>query len=951
MRSRLNFRLGRGVGVAILLLLCIYFLTASAPAQRLRLRERIREANPQIEVFAGEPFGVGRITLPLAAGQTDFSPGTGDFQVTEKDGRVLYPAFDSAAPVRTLLRELLDRPPTVNFYFLFKGDQPLEITLNTPAAQRMTLQPVADKAGQQRLLAAWWKEFTQQKLIRSDRDSDMPPDVENYLSAMLARRLNLAYDREFGRVTGQADVDQTLGMLLGTESIRAAMQKNTILKTSKSPEPADQALPAAVVPPTLSLPTASDAVIEPIAQHVPHECFYVRFGSFQNFQWLRSTMDEWGGDLRNLLAVRGVDYGNSARLEHQLAMKEGPLSKLFGPQVVADVAIIGDDTFVREGACVGLLFQARNGQLLANDIVQQRRALLQLPGVKQEILDIAGNQVSFISTPDNSIRTFYAIDGDFHLVTNSRALVERFFDAGKGNDSLGDSKEFHYARSIMPVSSHHAAFVYLSDEFFRNLVGPKYRIEMTRRMQALTDLELLQLAKLAAKAEKKPAETLDDLVQGGFLPPGFDHQADGSHLVFQDGVYRDSLRGGRGTFLPIADVKVQGVTQAEVAAYQQFASAYRAQWERMDPVLVGIRREPGATDKRERIALDLHVTPFAKMHYNLLTNYLGPETKTTISPVAGDLISIRAVVGSLPFLNIAGGGTTHQLFFGLQDFNPPFDIRDGQVVPQGAAPPLGGNGPLAGLTSLFGNGLFDMMHGYLGAWPKAGVLDLLFGNRPLAADAEGYAQVPLLGLWSRRFNDFSVLSFHREVLQAITPQLSVVEAERPAQVRLHVADLTQAKLSDLVNAYAYQRARKTSVGNLQFLHYLALEFQLPREDCLAVAQNLLDAKLVCPLGGAYKLQEKAGLRMWTSTALESNSTKIDFHLPAGYQPPPMNWFRGLDLNFAMEQNAINANATIDVEHKTAVAPFTPVPVPAPGEKGLNPAPKPGLEEIPSPGSK
>src|SRR5581483_8426124 len=170
---------------------------------------------------------------------------------------------------------------------------------------------------------------------------------------------------------------------------------------------------------------------------------------------------------------------------------------------------------------VGLLFQVKNSFLFTSSVQQQRNEALKVKDAKEETLNIGGHDVSFIHTPDNSIRTFYAIDGDFHLVTNSRNLVERFYETGQGNDSLGDSKEFHFARSVMPVDNYHVAFIYLSDEFFRNIVGPKYRVEMTRRMQAVTDIELLQLAKLAASAEKKPGDTIEQLIQGDFLPPGF----------------------------------------------------------------------------------------------------------------------------------------------------------------------------------------------------------------------------------------------------------------------------------------------------------------------------------------------------------------------------------------------------------------------------------------------
>ena len=91
---------------------------------------------------------------------------------------------------------------------------------------------------------------------------------------------------------------------------------------------------------------------------VPAECFYVRFGSFANFLWLQDTLAKWGGDAQNLIALRGLDRGMSRHIEKELVLKQTVLSRMLGDTVIADVAIIGTDTFFREGACYGILFHA-----------------------------------------------------------------------------------------------------------------------------------------------------------------------------------------------------------------------------------------------------------------------------------------------------------------------------------------------------------------------------------------------------------------------------------------------------------------------------------------------------------------------------------------------------------------------------------------------------------------
>ena len=221
------------------------------------------------------------------------------------------------------------------------------------------------------------------------------------------------------------------------------MQTKVLERRNEPIEPADQPLPTAV---TFN-PTVPEAlgqvVIEPIAQHVPVECFYVRFGTFSNYLWFHNTLDRWSGDFQNLMNRRGLDLGISEGVERQISLKQSILAPLLGPAVIADVAMIGDDFFFREGPTIGMLFEARNAVGLNADIVRQRDATLKREaGCTMVDVDIAGHKVSFLSTPDNRVRSFYAVDGDYFLVTNSRRLVERFYEAGTGKESLGGSAEF-----------------------------------------------------------------------------------------------------------------------------------------------------------------------------------------------------------------------------------------------------------------------------------------------------------------------------------------------------------------------------------------------------------------------------------------------------------------------------------------------------------------------------
>ena len=120
----------------------------------------------QAEAVAGQPFGVGRITLDVPPEMLPEPLGIEGIGLTEKNGRVFYPAIDNPAfgklvkelldsdtpltsggPVRDevggLLRGILDRPPRTTVYFLFRGDEPLQVTLQLRKNVELTIVPRA----------------------------------------------------------------------------------------------------------------------------------------------------------------------------------------------------------------------------------------------------------------------------------------------------------------------------------------------------------------------------------------------------------------------------------------------------------------------------------------------------------------------------------------------------------------------------------------------------------------------------------------------------------------------------------------------------------------------------------------------------------------------------------------------------------------------------------------
>ena len=425
-------------------------------------------------------------------------------------------------------------------------------------------------------------------------------------------------------------------------------------------------------------------------------------------------------------------------------------------------------------------------------------------------------------------------DGDFHFITTSKHLVERFLATASGEGSLGTSKDFRHARSIMPISRNDTIWFYASEAFFRNITGPHYRVEMARRLQATADIELVQLAKLAAASEAQPGGTIEELKAASLLPPEFGPLPDGSRVVLEGGEVYDSVRGRRGAFLPVSDMPVDKITRAELAEYQQVRR------------LLSSQLGPDGSDHCRRETHRAEGQPRA-----------GGGRRADESVCSAALQAAAAVARSGRRSAIGAHCRRHGRRGPGAD--RPADLRRPARRRPAAA---------ASMATLLPMGkLRDFLVGYVGTTGQLGLLNVLNIGIPPQSDAAGFARSPLGG-WRRQFDHFTVFSFQREVLEEVVPQLRFEPAQRPAQVRLRVDDVSHARITPALNDLLYGRTRETSLGNLRLLHALDEQLHVPPAACKEAAEFLLDAKLICPLGGHYVLREENGEPPhWTSTAM------------------------------------------------------------------------------------
>jgi hypothetical protein len=476
----------------------------------------------------------------------------------------------------------------------------------------------------------------------------------------------------------------------------------------------------------------------------------------------------------------------------------------------------------------------------------------------------------------------------------------------------------------MPLERDDTIFLFVSAALLENLAGPHYRIELDRRLRSIGEMRAIKLARLAARVEDNGAESIDELIDVELLPPGFGQRADGSELIATDAGFRDSIRGVPGWMAPIPDVPVERITPSESRRYTEFRRGLHSRVGRFSPIAVAMKRSEHPDVKGwDRIVADVRVAPYSQMPIARWPNMLGPAATVRVAPIAGDVASLELVVDAL--------GQPMHLFGGLRDFRTPLVIREGQV--QAGAP-----------TSEF-------IRAYVGGWPRPGILDRWLGRPAGPFDDDGIARTAgLFDLWLRRADDFFLFSFKRDVLLEVGQQLAMVETpdEKPAQIRLHIDDLTNKQIADAVTAFGYMRARDASASGSRFMNSLTTQLHVPPPDARAVAESLVAGKLDCPLGGDYELVDASGAwgrpgtrqnrppgarrdapangeelpqpdapnarQLWASTATTPENRFLLTVIPADYTMPMMNWFRGLSAEVGRAGDELTLHADLDMVH-------------------------------------
>ncbi|TAL18402.1 hypothetical protein EPN96_01135 [bacterium] len=347
----------------------------------------------------------------------------------------------------------------------------------------------------------------------------------------------------------------------------------------------------------------------PLAGFVPQDQYYVLFRNYDKQIELSDLLRDSGGNLLSMTGGGGGrEYDVRKKLEGKLCLEQTYLSRLFGSSVIGEVALTGSDPFFREGTSLTVIFGLKNPDVFKRHMESKYEEAAAAKKAVRSSRSIEGHEVFSILTPDGEVSSFYAQLGNAAIVSTSlNSLTRSLLCAKKKIPSLGEALDLKYIRTIFARGAEEEdIFIYLSDAHIRNLVGPRWKIEETRRLRCGGNLELLSNAALWRKIEKSSFGRVEQLASEKYLgetspvcPDGGSYSIDA-----QTGAPVCSIHNRLGSMTAIGEIDIKEATAEETLLYGDFVTSYSRFWRQyFDPI--AIRAKIGGDLRIETLILPL----------------------------------------------------------------------------------------------------------------------------------------------------------------------------------------------------------------------------------------------------------------------------------------------------------------------------------------------------------
>ncbi len=301
----------------------------------------------------------------------------------------------------------------------------------------------------------------------------------------------------------------------------------------------------------------------------------------------------WFEDPKDLLSYinGGSDFIFNAsslflRASYQYKLKEHYYKKIgvdakwvelfLRSKFIDELAVVLPDLFLIDGTDITIIMKLK----------QPRAAKTMLRGLGIKTLD---KPVKYSHKGGDS---YWVIHNDLLLVSTHPEELDRVgaLATGAAKNSLGQSTEFKYMLTQLPIEKKTRSFFYFSDPFIRHLVGPGVKIAQMRRLQARSEMEATIAACLLYKADgNKNAPLLKELYRREYLH----HPVMVTDIRLAEDCSVNSKSWGSPADMPtLLEMPVTSVHIKEKKAYENYRSNYTRYWRRFfDPIAIRMNQE------------------------------------------------------------------------------------------------------------------------------------------------------------------------------------------------------------------------------------------------------------------------------------------------------------------------------------------------------------------------
>lgn len=477
--------------------------------------------------------------------------------------------------------------------------------------------------------------------------------------------LLLSTDESLGEQSGWSEL-----MELGTgrQSVQHALQRTTKLRSEANRHRPTLPISKLAGP---QLPThpytrmlselGATPPLEALARATPADFYFARSRDLDALFDVLDEVDAWVTPAVRLLDARLQRYDLTSRYQTQLGMPRSALSRVVGPQLVEEIAVVGSDPFLRDGSDLTVIFKPKSPASLDAALLTKLSSLSETHGGLTTTKEQAqGAEVSFTVSADGAVHRYSTTSGGLSLVSNSRAAIERILATLNGKyPALDDEPDFKYmlARDAgVPAD----ILAYAGDRFLTQAVSPASRVLDARRQIAKSELLRASYAALLYGwvYGKTPSQELivrsalphlDVFRHFDKQPIRFNHDA--------TGVGPRSAWGTPRALTPLIDLPTpKQITLVEQEAYNQFRSRYERLWSQaLDPIALRLRIHKDA--QSTHLGAKLRVLPVVSDHDTVMLQGLVGDARVEPGASADGLRILLALAEDSRLRRELSGGS------------------------------------------------------------------------------------------------------------------------------------------------------------------------------------------------------------------------------------------------------------------------------------------------------